>query len=89
MWVGILDKVSKKISYIKKQPNWDPDDVEQQPSRRSLCCAFQLNRTGSVSFLPALEEEAEESSLKSEVRKMIFSFKFVRSVISKRSMRRS
>ena len=33
-------------------------------------------------FLPAVEEEAEESSLKSEVRKMSFSINFVRIEIS-------
>ena len=33
-------------------------------------------------FLPAVEEEAEESSLKSEVRKMSFSINFVRLEIS-------
>lgn len=87
-WASWIKRV-KKISYIKKQPGRDSDDVERQSSCKSLCCAFQLNRAGSMSFLPALKEEAEESSLKSEVRKMIFSFKFVRSVISKRSMRRS
>lgn len=43
-----------------------------------------------MAFLPAVKEEVEESSLKSEVRKMIFSFKFVRTEISKRrSMGRS
>lgn len=40
--------------------------------QEALCCAFQLDRTGAMSFLPAVEEEAEESSLKSEVRNMIF-----------------
>lgn len=40
--------------------------------QEALCCAFQPDRTGAMSFLPAVEEEAEESSLKSEVRNMIF-----------------
>jgi hypothetical protein len=36
---------------------------------------FQLDRRASLSFLPAVKEEAEESSVKSEVSKMIFSLK--------------
>lgn len=55
------------------QPGRDPGDVDQQSGYKCLCCAFQVNKTGSMSFLPALTEEAEESSLKSEVRNMIFS----------------
>uniref|UniRef100_A0A2I2ZCA7 Spectrin repeat containing nuclear envelope protein 2 n=1 Tax=Gorilla gorilla gorilla TaxID=9595 RepID=A0A2I2ZCA7_GORGO len=36
----------------------------------------KLNRRGSMSYLAAVEEEVEESSVKSEVREMIFLLKF-------------
>uniref|UniRef100_A0A2I3GWZ8 Spectrin repeat containing nuclear envelope protein 2 n=1 Tax=Nomascus leucogenys TaxID=61853 RepID=A0A2I3GWZ8_NOMLE len=37
---------------------------------------WKLNRRGSMSYLAAVEEEVEESSVKSEVREMIFLLKF-------------
>lgn len=42
-----------------------------------LCHAFQLTRASSMSFLPVVKEEAEESSVKSEVSKKELAFSII------------